>query len=721
MTVVQETLVLPGGDPAAFAVITVQLVGPDGAAFVPPDETIVATEKIRANVDGEWSIDLVPNSEIIPEGTTWRRTVTAARSIRQAVADDYLLVPDSVAPVEVQDILVDPPGPVPSAPLASHIVDQGEGSHLPDGGAEGEVPTIIGGEVVWGPQSGAVASVNGETGVVSLSAADVGAATAAQGATADSAGAAIFAHVASGGHGAVNITVADSGGNFDATNAETVAAELHVRVRGYRPVNVLDQANRLLNAVGDGGPHPLSERFASLAAAQAVFPRATSLTEQIDRHAIQRALDVYPAVDLGPGTHRTDATVYGADDTVSQGLDGQTLSGRGIDISVIKPIDGAVAFHILWSGNARAASNANEPSANAPAARGNTWKRFTIDGNEAELSGSTGRGLTLYHQNDRRIIDVRIHSTKGGGIRDCGVNDDQTYDGRYRGVIVEDTGGNGLQISLRNRDCDVSGLVVRRNASAGLYLDASQNTARNIVATENGEHGIVNTGNFRNKLEQLEAWNNEQHGIYISGANEMVGSDWVSYANSLAADNTYDDIHFSGTNHGTYGINRRHAITGIQAGPSTHVTEQGASRYGIYFDDAVTACGLRQVQVITGMTGLVRLPAGAAHGVLVELIDGSQIADVVSATGATETLAWGGIHRVTMDQNCVFSFGTAPASGIFASMTVIISGAFTPTWPGSVDWHGGVAPTYASPAVYEFCTVDGGTTVFGGLVGSAFA
>lgn len=42
-------------------------------------------------------------------------------------------------------------------------------------------------------------------------------------------------------------------------------------------------------AIGDGTLHPLSERFASLAAAQAVYPFATALTQSIDWAACQKA------------------------------------------------------------------------------------------------------------------------------------------------------------------------------------------------------------------------------------------------------------------------------------------------------------------------------------------------------------------------------------------------------------------------------------------------
>ena len=49
------------------------------------------------------------------------------------------------------------------------------------------------------------------------------------------------------------------------------------------------------SAIGDGTSHPLSERFATLAAAQAVYPHVTALTQQIDWAAIQGACNAMAA------------------------------------------------------------------------------------------------------------------------------------------------------------------------------------------------------------------------------------------------------------------------------------------------------------------------------------------------------------------------------------------------------------------------------------------
>jgi hypothetical protein len=73
-------------------------------------------------------------------------------------------------------------------------------------------------------------------------------------------------------------------------------------------VRTTDVANaKTFGAIGDGNSHPLSERYATLADAQAVYPHATSLTQEIDSVAIQAALNAGRAVvNIPGGQYRID-------------------------------------------------------------------------------------------------------------------------------------------------------------------------------------------------------------------------------------------------------------------------------------------------------------------------------------------------------------------------------------------------------------------------------
>lgn len=99
----------------------------------------------------------------------------------------------------------------------------------------------------------------------------------------------------------------------------------------------------------------------------------------------------------------------------------------------------------------------------------------------------------------------------------------------------------------------------------------------------------------------------------------------------------------------------------------------------------------------------------------------SETVNPVAATGAAEALSFATpVHDVTMDEDCTFSF-TGAVTGSAYSITVILRGAFTPTWPAAVTWPDGAEPTYGTPAVYTFLTVDGGTTILGFLAGATLS
>lgn len=96
--------------------------------------------------------------------------------------------------------------------------------------------------------------------------------------------------------------------------------------------------------------------------------------------------------------------------------------------------------------------------------------------------------------------------------------------------------------------------------------------------------------------------------------------------------------------------------------------------------------------------------------------------NTVGTSGATETLDTSAyiVHDITMDQACTFTFSNPAPSGDCTTFMLILRGAFTPTFPAAVDWGDASAPTYSSPSIYIFTSVDAGTTWLGSQVGKAF-
>ena len=95
----------------------------------------------------------------------------------------------------------------------------------------------------------------------------------------------------------------------------------------------------------------------------------------------------------------------------------------------------------------------------------------------------------------------------------------------------------------------------------------------------------------------------------------------------------------------------------------------------------------------------------------------------IGNAGATRTfdLTDGNFFSVTIDQATTFTFSNPPASGDFGCFVMEITNgaAFVITFPASVDWPGGTAPTLTASGVDQlvFTTRDGGTTYFGFVAG----
>lgn len=129
---------------------------------------------------------------------------------------------------------------------------------------------------------------------------------------------------------------------------------------------------------------------------------------------------------------------------------------------------------------------------------------------------------------------------------------------------------------------------------------------------------------------------------------------------------------------------------------------------------SITAAELAIGLPITDTNSIIT--ATQLNAILQEAFQGCFAVSTNATTGATETLSAFPGHKMTMDQNCTFTFPTPATTGF--SFLLWLLGAFTPTFPGSVDWHGSAAPTYVNDSLYGFTTLDGGTTWIGSLIGS---
>ena len=119
------------------------------------------------------------------------------------------------------------------------------------------------------------------------------------------------------------------------TNGAVAAQFSGVSNKNFKVTQATDDLNDVRNvvmtvkyygAIGDGVSHPLSSKYSTLAAAQAVYPMATSLSDEIDWCAIQKCIDNFMAVRIPYGTYMVNKMLVYRDNVRIEGLAGKAAS-----------------------------------------------------------------------------------------------------------------------------------------------------------------------------------------------------------------------------------------------------------------------------------------------------------------------------------------------------------------------------------------------------------
>lgn len=124
--------------------------------------------------------------------------------------------------------------------------------------------------------------------------------------------------------------------NFNPSNYAKVplsALGTALRIEAFRDATCVSTDR--YGAFADGASHPLSSKFASLAAAQAVYPFATALTQEIDWCAATAALKAIMAVNGGKIIFHRGTHVFGNDTLDVSNAWNVCFEGDGMDNTII--------------------------------------------------------------------------------------------------------------------------------------------------------------------------------------------------------------------------------------------------------------------------------------------------------------------------------------------------------------------------------------------------
>lgn len=244
---------------------------------------------------------------------------------------------------------------------------------------------------------------------------------------------------------------------------------------------------KTFGAIGSGGSHPLSLYYSTLAEAQAVYPHATALTNELDWAATQKAIDTATIaggqVSIPPGTFLTDQRIRGKTAVDLRGA-GKAKTVIESTVSMIGIIytdeaDGVASFAIrdmtIQSATVTTNYSACIDLLNC--------SYFEIEHVRTRGAGHAGvvieRGSNNGKIHDLTILDVTVGLTANLGgyglwfFRDCyDITATQVHiENTYGGGVLFDAGTEDLN-SLPCRNITVSELTVKnigRSNTAGVF------------------------------------------------------------------------------------------------------------------------------------------------------------------------------------------------------------------------------------------------------------
>ncbi len=208
---------------------------------------------------------------------------------------------------------------------------------------------------------------------------------------------------------------------------------------------------------------------------------------------------------------------------------------------------------------------------------------------------------------------------------------------------------------------------------------------------------------------------------------------WIAYGASLAPDVLKVDAA-----NNRVGINQTSPAYGLDVTGTARVTGVITASGGVVGNVTGNASGTALTVTQASQPSITTLANVTSVGTLTGLTMGGELAAVdqvisrpvmkdygetkVAMAAHAVDLSLGNVQTYTLSGNQTLTFTNSPASGTAGSFTLIVTNgaSATLTWPTSVDWAGGTAPTLTASGIdiLTFTTIDGGTIWYGFLAGA---
>ena len=346
------------------------------------------------------------------------------------------------------------------------------------------------------------------------------------------------------------------------------------------------------------------------------------------------------------------------------------------------------------------------------------------------IDGATARGTTAVASGDGILIN------DGGTMRMTNVDTVSTYFASHNvgGSNIVTTGAldsGSITSGFGAIDNGTSG--IRTNTvtiETSLLPDASGGADIGSATAEFGDVYIADDKQIKFGSDQDVTMEYDEDGtdsLLISGGDVTIADDKKLYFG------TNQDVYLEYDEDGTDKLIIKGNTTFLDGSYDFDIASHDGTN-GLKLGGTIVSATAAQLNYTTvsslGTTEASKAVTADANGVVT--FDNGKIEESTAITSssnaATINLRDGDNFTHTLSENVTYTFSNPAANGKVSAFTLKVtqdSSARTITWPNSVDWGAGTAPTLstgnAAVDVFVFVTYDGGTIYYGFTAGQAMA